>query len=128
MTTPSLFVFFFKSISVETKRSEVKEHQVPHIRQDHGGAGVGNARIPGGTRAHAGAGLGGSQTRKGQSEDGTEAADLGACSMVGVDGGGGGMGEGLRGGGGWGEGLWTGWCSQDGARANERESRGYFFT
>lgn len=68
-----------------------------------------------------------SQTRKGQSEDGTEAADLRACSMVGGMAGGGGWGEGLRGWGGWGEeGLRTGWCSQDGADANERGKQGLF--
>ena len=45
--------------------------------------GVGNARIPGSTEAMLGLHGCCSQTRKGESEDGTEAADLGACSMVG---------------------------------------------
>lgn len=57
--------------------------------------GVGNARIPGGTEPMLGLQGWCSQTRKGQSEDGTEAADLGACSMVGGMAGGGGMGRGV---------------------------------
>ena len=44
---------------------------------------MGNARIPGGTEAMLGLHGWCSQTRKGQSEGGTEAAHPGACGMVG---------------------------------------------
>lgn len=73
--------------------------------------GMGNTGVPGSTEAILGLHGCCRQTRKGESEDGTEAADLGACSMVG--GGAGGVAD-------------RGWCSQDGAHANERGKPGLF--